>query len=251
MTRTKLTAVLSTAVGAGLLLWSARPAQAFVPACDTELAVNYSPVLRADLSVCKVKMDPQPAASIDLKHFTEQLDGTWVLQSRTIQGITQASHSRYHIEVDQQKGGGAQGTAMLLDCADAECAQSRVAGMWSLDFGATADRIALTARGKMVLPSGKAEVNVATQEASQSKFFQQEGVYVAMGNDVGALPGGQRAWDRVVLTEKTLTYISCADGRVDRFVKSSPSPLVDGKPVREMQKEVVVGRMIKTERGMP
>ncbi|HVE83768.1 MAG TPA: hypothetical protein VND93_13000 [Myxococcales bacterium] len=246
MTRTRLIAVLTT-VGAGALLWSARPAQAFVPSCTTELSANYPPVLRADLSACKAQEAPKPSPAIDLKQFTEQLDGTWVLQSRTVQGITQPSNSRYHIEIDQLKNGGAVGSAVLLDCADADCTQSRVAGMWSLDLGATKDRIAVTTSGKVVMPAGK-EVKVAMDSTTLSKFFQQEGVFVALDKDVGPQLGDKRGWDRVVLTERTLTYISCADGRVDRFVKVSGSALVDGTPVRELQKTLVVGRMIKTER---
>lgn len=255
MTRTKVLAVLTTGA-AGLLFLVARPAQAVIPACSTELAANYPQALRADLTACKAQVAPQPAATIDLKQFTEQLDGTWVLQSRTIQGITQPGSSRYHIEIDQLKGGGAVGSAVLLECADAECTQSRVAGMWSLDLGASKDRIAVTTNGKVMMPAGQSEVKVAMDQTSVSKFFQQEGIYAAIDKTPGPQLSEKRGWDRVVLTEKTLTYISCVDGRVDRFVKVSPSAVVDGTPVRELQKNILVGKVIKTQpmkadRGTP
>jgi len=255
MKRTRALAVLTMAA-AGVLFLVSRSAQAVIPACNTELAANYPQALRGDLTACKAQVAPQPAATIDLKQFTETLDGTWVLLSRTVQGISQQGNSRYHIEIDQLKSGGAVGSAVLLECADAECSQSRVAGMWSLDLGATKDRIAVATQGKVMMPAGQSEVKVAMDQASVSRFFQQEGIYAALDKVGGPQLSDKRGWDRVILTEKTLTYISCAEGRVDRFVKVSPSAVVDGTPVRELQKNVLVGKVIKTQavkadRGTP
>ena len=78
------------------------------------------------------------------------------------------------------------------------------------------------------------------QPAARMKFFLQNGVYVAL-EEANPAQNAERKWDRVVLTERTLTYISCRNGRVDRYVKSSPKSQVGSMPVEEYLKKAVVG----------
>jgi hypothetical protein len=243
MARKSIAAVLGPAC-LGVLLWPGPAAQAFVPACTEEVAAYYPAILRSDLSACQEVAQARPEPGIDVKAFVQRLDGTWELQFRTLHGINLEGRSRYHVEIETLADGRALGSAALLECLDARCERTRMSGAWTLELASGADRISLATRGKVLLPQSAGEVKVADEGATLSRFFQQEGVYVAVG-DTGLNLAEKQKWDRVVVTERTLTYVNCSQGRVERYVKVSPSSLVDGTRVREMLQRTLVGQRLK------
>ena len=64
-------------------------------------------------------------------------------------------------------------------------------------------------------------------------------------HESGGKLAAQGKWDRVVMTDKTLTYLSCRNGQVDRYVKVSKASLVDGTPVRDIMKRNLLGRLLE------
>lgn len=242
MTRRSTALVLGSLLLLGVWLWDHARARASIPTCTDELAAAYPPMLRGDLSACRAPSDPKPQADIDLKKFATTLNGTWTLQSRTLQGISVEGKGRIHFELDDAAAAGAVGSAVALDCLDAECTRTRVAGAWSVGLAPVADsHIALTTTGRSLTPDAKT-ASVAN-ESTQSKFFLQSGVYVAI-DESGDKLAHERKWDRMVITDKTLSYVSCRDGRVERYRKSSSASLVDGTPVREFLKRTIVGQLL-------
>lgn len=232
-------------VAAALLIPAvAGDALAFVPACTEEVAAHYPPILRSDLSACSVPSEPEPAMGVVMKPFTQSFGGTWVLQARTVQGIVVKANSQIHVDLDHVGANGGQGASVILECADARCTNPTVVAGSTLDLELSGDRVVLTAQAPVV-PQGQMKTvarttGPATRAPAHLRFFLQAGVYVALDErDRGQ--AAERKWDRVVLTERTLTYISCKEGRIDRYVKSSPSSLVDGTPVQQFLKETGVG----------
>jgi hypothetical protein len=73
----------------------------------------------------------------------------------------------------------------------------------------------------------------ATEKAA---FLKRRDDYLSGG--VVSPAGGQGipddVWDRIGLSADTLTYVSCANGYIDRYVKrSSSEPRLDGLPLEE------------------
>jgi hypothetical protein len=242
MTRSRVVLAFASVVFLSLVGAGGQRAFAFVPSCTEEVAANYPPMLRADLSACKVAADPKPEPNIDAKAFASNLAGTWVLQSRTIQGITIENKGRIHIEFDSVNQSGAVGAAVSLECVDAKCERTRVLGAWTITLMQEADRVALSTKGQTLEPNAKV-ARAPSEDSTLSKFFHQSGVYVAIHEAAGKL-AEQRKWDRVVMTDKTLTYLSCRNGQVDRYVKVSKASLVDGTPVRDVMKRNLLGRLL-------
>jgi hypothetical protein len=238
-------ALTSLCVSATLLLPAgAGDALAFVPACTEEVAAHYPPILRSDLSACSVPSEPKPELAMAMKPFVQSFGGTWVLQARTVQGIVVKANSQVHVDLDRVGANGGQGAFLTLECADARCTSPTVVAGSMLDLGMTGDRVVVAAQPPVVnqglMKAAAGTPKPATQTPARFRFFQQAGVYVAIDErDRGQ--AAERKWDRVVLTERTLTYISCKDGRVDRYVKSSPRSQVGSTPVEQFLKQAVVG----------
>jgi hypothetical protein len=233
-------ALVLLSVSAMLLIpWGAGDALAFVPACTEEVAAHYPPILRSDLSACSVPSEPKPEAGIQVAAFSQSFGGTWVLQARTVNGIVVKSNSRVHVDLDHVSANGGQGASLTLECPDANCSKPTVVAGSMLDLGVTDERVVVTSLPPLV-DQGMAKVAATNAPPPRFKFFQQAGVYVAI-DERDRNQAAERKWDRVVLTERTLTYISCKDGRVDRYVKSSPKSLVGNTPVQQFLSRIVVG----------
>jgi hypothetical protein len=218
LTLLSVSAALLVPVGAGDVL-------AFVPACTEEVAAHYPPILRSDLSACSVASEPRPEPG---------------LQARTVHGIVVKANSRVHVDLDRVSDRGGQGASVTLECADASCTNPTLVAGSMLDFALTGDRVVLTTQAPVVekgLVSAAANTTPAT--AARFRFFQQAGVFVAIDErDRGQ--AAERKWDRVVLTDRTLTYISCKDGRVDRYVKSSPRSQISNTTVEQFLRQAQV-----------
>jgi hypothetical protein len=215
-------------------------ALAFVPSCTEEVAAHYPPILRSDLSACSVPSEPKPEAGIQVDSFAQSFGGTWVLQARTVHGIVVKANSRVHVALDDVGANGGRGAFLTLECPDANCTKPTVAAGSKLDLGVTGDRVVVTSLPSLV-NQGLIKAAATTTSANRFRFFRQAGVYVSIDErDRGQAT--ERKWDRVVLTERTLTYISCKDGRVDRYVKSSPKSLVGSTPVEQFLQPTVIGK---------
>ena len=264
--------VLAPLAFAALFTAARQEALAFVPSCTEEVAANYAPILRADLSACRVPAEPKPEPQLDLGSFADHLGGTWELQSRTVQGITIQGKSRMLVDIGKVSPTGATGSVAALDCVDRTCERTRLSGSWSLALASTGDRIALTTtaqdpqpRGKTAQtapggawslalastgdrialtttaqdpqPRGKTAQTAPVRQVTRSKFFLQSGVFVAIDEMPGSKLDEERKWDRIVLTDKTLTYISCREMRVDRYLKVSRSVIARGTPAQDVMKQ--------------
>jgi len=226
-------AVLLCALGAGNVL-------AFVPSCEQELAQAYPPVLKADLTACK-----DPAARVasdspaDLDKLVRRLRGTWKLRSRTEQGITvsnEARYSRLYFDLDTV-GGQVRGAALLLDRANEPQAAraSMVAGFWGVQLRQKSpSRIQLSLSGEAL----GSYAHVRVPKVSSHELFEQSNVFVT-AFDANAPAAG---WDRIVVMDNSLTYVSCKDGVVERYVRmSGQKPVIEGASLEDYFKQLKEG----------
>jgi hypothetical protein len=222
-------------------------ALAFVPSAEEELARAYPPALKGDLGACN---DPAarlvPDTQADLAKFAGRLNGTWKLRSRTQQGLsvdTTGRTSRLYFDLGAVEGTRVTGAALLVDrpaqggAKNAEAA----AGFWGVALDRTEQgRIAVSLTGE----SMGAYANVRAAERQRHQFFEQDDVYVSLFDDAAPAP----VWDRIVVMESSLTYVSCKDGVVERYVKvSSQEPRIEGASLeqywRKLQAERRVARL--------
>ncbi len=228
---TKHTICASVFAYAALMV--ANQVQAFTPTCESELAQAYPAYLKADLSVCSdaaAKASPNDPAS--LERFGTNLNGSWTLRSRTVQGVPVATETRAaRLYFNMPRGTGEiTGDAMLVLAGLAATAvppEKPEAAFWSIQLAQTSlNRLAMTARGHALGPVLQAR----TREVSGIEFFEKSGVFASV------MPKTSESgrWDRIVLSEDSLTYVSCVDGIVERYAKvSSQAPVVDGVSLRE------------------
>lgn len=205
---------------------------AFVPSAEKELAALYPPILRGDLSACNGQQPKvTPTAQLTAARFGGRLHGTWDLTSRTVNGITVSSPirtARLYFDIPAGAAPQANGVAMLIDRARASggsVGRDGVAAFWNVKVGARdAGRVGLRMIGEQVGSYRYTRI----RDLTDSAFFELKNVFVALDRDLPAA----KAWDKIVVTEKTMTYVSCENGVVERYVKlSSERPLVDGQPI--------------------
>lgn len=213
---------------------------AFVPSCEEELARAYPPALKADLTACndpKARAVPDTVADFD--KFTRRLNGTWKLRSRTEQGITVSTDARYtRLYFDLEPSGGAlRGAALLLDRAnDPKLAQdASLAGFWRLEASRKGTgRIVLSLAGESLGSYAHARV----PKAARHEFFEQDNVFVTAFD--GSAPAA--GWDRIVVMDNSLTYVSCKDGVVERYVKvSGQKPAIEGASLKDYWQQLKAG----------
>ncbi len=223
---------------------------AFVPSCEKQLAEAYPPALKADLTACN---DPAarvaPDGAADLDQFSHRLNGTWKLRSRTEQGIsvsTEGRSSRFYFDLEPS-GGAARGAALLLDRASDPKPEpaSTAAGFWGLELQRKSpSRIVLSLAGEAVGSYAHARV----PRTARHEFFEQDNVFVSTF-DAGAPAAG---WDRIVVMDISLTYVSCQDGVVERYVKvSGQKPVVEGVSIERYWQQLKAGDGRSARLGSP
>lgn len=231
--------ITTLALSLGAALAGAATLSAFVPSAEKELAALYPPILRGDLSACS---EPQPKVtptrSLTAARFGQRLTGTWDLKSRTVNGITVSSPSRsarLYFDIPpgtpQERGAGphATGVALFIDRARTSPEPlgrpDGVAAFWKVAVGARdAGRVSLRMTGEHVGSYRHARI----RDIADSAFFELKNVYVALDRELPAA----KAWDKIVVTDKTMTHVSCEHGVVERYTKvSSQRPLVDGQSI--------------------
>ena len=236
---------------AALLVLAAAAASAFVPSAEEELARVYPPALKSDLGSCH---DPTarvtPDTQADLATFGGRLNGTWKLRSRTQQGLsvdTKGRNSRLYFDLGAVEGNRVSGAALLVDkpSEGAAKADNAVAGFWRLSLTRTEQgRIAVSLEGESV--GGYANVRAASRQRHQ--FFEQDGVFVSIFDNSVPAP----TWDRIVVMGNSLTYVSCEDGVVERYVKvASQKPRIEGASLEEYWQKLRSEGKVARLTGMP
>lgn len=199
----------------------------------------------SDLSVCRAgAVTLEAADDVDLRAFARRLHGTWLLRTRTIQGLTIDTNSRFYFDLDLEgaTAGRATGTALMIDrgnlgvmdplgaCKACE-ADASLGALWTVEIEAPEQgrQVSLRMHGEYLGSYGDFRKGVTATE--QTTFFRHRDAYFA-GN-LTSPAGGQGmpddVWERIGLTEDTLTYVSCRGGYIDRFEKlSGERPLVGG-----------------------
>lgn len=200
----------------------------------------------SDLSLCaKPKIPLVPETEIDVRDFASRLHGTWELSTRTIQGLTIDTNSLFYFDIDSATEEGAAGTAMMIDYGNlsvldplgfsAACrADATVAALWQVRIAREPGKtVSLIMDGQYFGSYGDFLKGITATE--QTAFMRRRDEYLSGG--IVSPAGGQGmpddVWDRVGLTLDTLTYVSCAGGFIDRYVKrASGDPRVDGMPLQ-------------------
>lgn len=201
----------------------------------------------ADLSICKTKPAVYPTAEANIREFAELLNGTWLLNTRTIEGLTIETDSKFYFDLGTITDGEARGSALMLDkgnlkildplegCKACE-ADAAMGALWQVQIKATEDRqiVLLSMAGDYLGSYGDFRKGV---RATETAAFAKNNTSYLAGHLVSPA-GGQGmpddVWDRIGLTRDTLTYVSCTGGFVDRFEKlSNDKPIVDGLSLAE------------------
>lgn len=225
---------------------AAVPAAAPAPAPAAVPAIPAADPGPSDLSLCaKPKVPLVPEAEIDVRDFASRLHGTWELSTRTIQGLTIDTNSLFYFDIDQATEEGAAGTAMMIDYGNlsvldplgfsAACrADATVAALWKVRIAREPGKtVSLIMDGQYFGSYGDFLKGITATE--QTAFMRRADEYLSGG--IVSPAGGQGmpddVWDRVGLSLDTLTYVSCAGGFIDRYVKrASGEPRVDGMPLQ-------------------
>lgn len=197
---------------------------AFVPSAKKELAALYPPLLRGDLSACSNKPTIAGTVATDKSKFVQRLQGTWELRSRTVRGITVNSKERIaRLYFDMNPSAG---SALLIDRHrsmpenELTPGDQAVAAFWTVGVEQKNPRlVALTMRGESIGSYTYARI----RDLEGTDFFERRNVFVAIDR---ATPGAS-GWDKIVVTERSMTYVSCQQGIVELYAKlSARQPLV-------------------------
>jgi hypothetical protein len=207
-------------------------------------------VARSDLSVCQSGGDTRVArpAPVSVAEFAARLNGTWQLKPRTIQGAIIDADARFYFDIEKVGAAEATGKALLIDRGNLSqldplslcraCLEDVALGaLWDVTIKAGTDSrfsIALRMDGEYRGSYGDFEKGMnATEEAL---FYKEGDVY--LGGKLSSPAGGSGfpddVWDRVGLTDRVLTYVSCRGRFVDRYVKlSDATPRLEGRPLKQ------------------
>lgn len=196
----------------------------------------------SDLSVCDDTPTVYSTAPASLTEFAERLQGTWTLRTRTIEGLTIETDSRFYFAFETVSDTEVAGRALMLDkgnlrildplegCKACE-ADAALGALWDVRvvMDTNRERVSLTMAGDYLGSYGDFKKGVRATETAT--FVKNDGAYLA-GHLVSPA-GGQGipddVWDRIGLTNDTLVYVSCKGRFIDRFEKlSSDKPLIDG-----------------------
>lgn len=223
-------------------------AWAFVPSCEKELAAAYPPLLKGDLTACSEEPSlPLVTERAEAGAFARRLNGTWELSMRTVHGInvdTATRTARLYFDLNNA-GPKLVGAALLIDRTSGEEVASDVAATSYWNVGIRSDqptRVNVSMTGQSL--GGQ---HYALRDMRDASFMDYKNVFVAL-DQRGA---NGEAWDKVVVTERSLTYVSCKTGTIERYAKtSSERPLVDGLSIEAYwQLNQQAGQRAATSRG--
>jgi hypothetical protein len=203
----------------------------------------------ADLSVCQEKgVAWPPGEDIDAREFARWLQGTWELRTRTIQGVTIDTDSRYYFDLEPGSPAAVRGSALMLDRGNlsnmdplGKCkaclADAAVGALWEVAITTSDDRkrVDLVMDGDYLGSYG--DFTKGMRHTERASFVRYRDIYLA--SDLTSPAGGQGlpddVWDRISVTRDVIVYVSCKGGFLDRFIKvSNDRPLVDGRDLRQV-----------------
>ena len=221
---------ISLVLMAGVLVFSGLTAIsvfAFVPTSEEELEQGYRPILRSDLSACgREKRMAQVGTRADAAEFGSRLHGMWALRQFTVDGVTVEEMPRSAQLYFDIKLTGTSGTGSALfiehDRPQLQLASTRRSGgdaaFWTIVIGQPDMRsVSLVMKG-----DARSGLALSTQKAS---FSGLHNMFVA----IDATGPENSDWDRIVLSERSLTYVSCKRNVVQRYTKmSNAKPRIDG-----------------------
>jgi len=203
-----------------------------------------SPVVGpTNLGLCgKPKPEFKEAAELDARELAGLLNGTWWLNTRTIEGLTIPTSSRFYFDLDVAHGtpGSVRGTAMMLDAGNLgildtrtltrECPKDATLGaFWTVAVERAKDnprRLTLTMEGEYLGSYGDFASGMKATEAMT--FLKQDDAYLSGGLATPNGGFGEDVWDRVSLMGNVLTYLSCENGFIERYEKlSNENPRID------------------------
>ena len=198
---------------------------------------------RNDLSICSAKTAiPLPDAQIDLKQFVDALRGTWVLRRRTIQGVVIDTDSKYYFDIGEPRDNAASGSGMMIDLGNlspldplhlcAAClADASVGAIWKVNIGTDASKRAVHLKMDGQYLGSYGDFRKGMTATEETRFYRYGSAFLAgqLLSPAGGQGVADDTWDRISLASGVLTYTSCKNGFIDRFVKVSDSkPLVKG-----------------------
>jgi hypothetical protein len=207
-------------------------------------AADETPNLKQNnLAVCAgkspVPADDDPAT---VAQFANWIAGTWLLRTRTIQGVQVNTDSKYYIALDEITDKMATGWGLMIDKGNlhsmdylricpACLADASVGALWKVTItpDSGAHSIHLKMDGDYLGSYG--DFRKGVQAVEQTHFHRYGDVFVA--GQLKSPAGGQgledNTWDRVTLAGDAFTYMSCKNGFIDQFVKlSNGKPTVGG-----------------------
>jgi len=212
----------------------AASAFAFVISCEDQLAEAYPTELKADLSACDAGERTLTAdTGVAADGFAATLNGTWTLRSRTAHGLTLNDATRaatFYADIEAQ-GDRLAGSVLLLDHPagqDVLASDDGMAAFWGVTGTVRDGREVVVAMDGSALGS-YAHVRVGAKNGLE--FQRYRGAFVA--------DSPASTWDRVVLMDDSLTFVSCEEGLVERYVRvDDREPTIDGASIESYWQEL-------------
>lgn len=219
-------------------------------AAPTTTKYEPSPAVgQTDLSMChKPRPDYRDTTTVDVREFARRLHGTWRLNTRTIQGLTIPTNSTFYFDIDLARGTPTRvtGTAMMLDFGNLgvldtraltqECPKdARMSAFWdvTVELSRTEQRVSLKLDGEYIGSYGEFAKGMRATEAMA--FLKKDDAYLSGGLATPNGGMGEDVWDRISLMGGVLTYLSCANAYIERYIKQSDEqPQIDTLSLKEM-----------------
>lgn len=219
-----------------------------------------------DLGLCsKPRRVDAETAEVDARELARLLNGTWWLNTRTIQGLTIPTDSHFYFDLDVSQGSAekVRGTAMMIDAGNLgvldtrsltkECPKDATLGaFWTVTVErdkSNPRRVALTMDGEYLGSYGDFTNGMKATEAMT--FVKKDDAFLSGGLATPNGGFGEDVWDRVSLMGNVLTYLSCENGFIERYEKvSNDPPRIDRLGLNEVwQKKKQTGELLDPAYG--
>jgi len=194
---------------------------------------------QTDLGLCgQPRRAFRETTEVDARDLARLLNGSWWLNSRTIDGLTIPTDSFFYFDLDITQGSAdkVSGTAMMLDAGNLgildirtltqECPKdARLGAFWTVTLERLKDnprRVSLSMAGEYIGSYGDFTKGMTATEAMS--FLKHDDAYLSGGLVTPNGGFGEDVWDRISVMGNVLTYLSCANGFIERFEKVSNDP---------------------------
>jgi hypothetical protein len=215
----------------------------FVISATGDLDGELPFAFRSDLSGCESELarvaEVEPA---DAEQFSRRLEGAWKLKTLTVSGKPTRPErtARLYFDFGAKEATQYAGAALRIEGEISYApAVSEATTFWEVVVRQPASRnVALDMTGQALFGDSL----VRQRNLKSRGFTQLAGAFAAQPVEDG--PKGR--WDKVVLTKTSLTYVSCEDQVVERYVKTTDQrPLVAGMEIRELWEKLHRDRVVR------